>query len=97
VHYVTVIVILFMYLFIYISFYITFIILVISFYIIRFSKVTERFDIYDIGNEDEKIKGLIQVVITVTVSLRNATDLHDTIFQRFVFESLHIHCMSITQ
>jgi hypothetical protein len=79
------------YLFIHISLYITYIISVIPFYIIRFSKVTERYDVYDIGNEDEKIKGLIHVVVTVTMSLRKATDLHDTIFQRFVFESLHIH------
>jgi hypothetical protein len=85
------------YLLILISFYITFIILVISFYIIRFSRVTEHYDVYDIGNEDEKIKGLIHVVVAVTVSLRKAIDLHDTIFQRFVFESLRIHCMSITQ
>lgn len=88
---------LFIYLIIRISFYIIFINLVISFHFIRFSKVTERYDINDTGNEDEKIKGLIHVVVTVTVSLQKAIDLHDTIFQQFVFESLHVHCMSITQ
>ena len=45
--------------------------------------------------EEEKIKGLIHVVVTVTVSLQKDIDLHDTIFQRFVFESLHVHCMSV--
>lgn len=88
---------LFIYLIIHISFYIIFINLVISFHFIRFSKVTESYGINDIGNEDEKIKGLIHVVVTVTGSLRKAIDLHDTIFQQFVFGSLHVHCMSITQ
>ena len=87
----------FIYLIIHISFYITFINLVISFYFIRFSKVTESYDINDIDNEDEKIQGLIHVVVTVMVSLQKAIDLHDTIFQQCVFESLHVHCMSITQ
>jgi hypothetical protein len=39
----------------------------------------------DVSNEEEKIKGLLDVVVTVTVSLQKATDLHDIIFQESVF------------
>lgn len=51
----------------------------------RFSKVTEEHDINDVNDEEEKIKRLLNVVVTVTMSLQKAIDLHDTSFQESVF------------
>jgi hypothetical protein len=48
----------------------------------------------DVSDEEEKIKVLRDVVVTVTVSLQKATDLHDTVFQESVFQPLHIHYIS---
>jgi hypothetical protein len=42
----------------------------------------------DVSDEEEKIKGLLNVVVAVTVSLQKASDLHDTIFQESVFQPL---------
>jgi hypothetical protein len=47
--------------------------------------VTEEHDINDVNDEEEKIKRLLNVVVTVTMSLQKAIDLHDTSFQESVF------------
>jgi hypothetical protein len=65
-----------------------------TFHFGRFSKVTENYGVNDVSDEEEKIKGFCNTVVTVTVSLQKATDLHDTIFHESVFQPLQIHYIS---
>jgi hypothetical protein len=56
--------------------------------------VTEKYDVDDVNDEEEKIKRLRNVVVTVTLSLQKAADLYDAIFQESVFQPLQIHYIS---